>query len=125
MVRPEIGARVSDQRLIARVIDGFDACDALSDFWIMALNMFRQLRFLIRWADDEDALRVSKRCRHFLQIGMILGRVSRSDGIRLAVYVLRWILGVNHQMLHARMIKVKDAGLAMINPNERMIVTGH
>ena len=90
----------------------------------MLVNVFDQLGLGIGRPGDQNRAGVSDRMRNRLEKILILGGVSRADGIGLVVDVPGRIVRTHHQPFDVGRVEVEYAGFVMIDPNDSMKVMG-
>ena len=124
-VRFEVGAGVGNQFLVCRVIDRFDARNMLDEPGLVAMDVFDEFGLGNGRARDQDRMYVCQRCGYGVQVILVLGRMAGADAIRLMMQMLGWIVRMQHELIDAVAIEMKDAGFAMIDPDDGVAVAGH
>jgi len=121
----EIFSGISEERSIARMVDGFHRRNGVHHFGIMAVNMLQQLCLCIGRTGDEDSARAGNRVGDGLQEGLILRGMSAADGARFVMDMFGRIMRVENQLIDFRRAEMEYASFMMIYPDDGMIVFVH
>jgi hypothetical protein len=107
---------------VARMIDGLDAHNGTHQFRNMLANVPDQFGLFVGRPGYEERNRVCNRFGDCLQVGVILRRMSAADRTCLVVDVPSRMIGMQNKPLNIDRCEMKDPGLAMVDPDDGVIV---
>jgi hypothetical protein len=56
---------------------------------------------------------------------LVFRRVAAADAVGLVMNVARRVVGVQDEAIDVRNVEMKDAGFAVVDPNNCVVVAGH
>jgi len=128
-VHPVIGleerSRECEQRAIGWVIKGFHAGNPLGKIWLSSLDIGYELSLGVRWTRDQNRPGLRDRLSHAFEELLIDGRVAAVTGVRFVMNVLIRMAAAHDRAIDFRRVELRHLRLAVIDPNERVIVTTH
>lgn len=113
---------MSDERAIAWMVNGFDAGDQLLSLRIVLLDVLDQLVLPVGRPRDEDGTGIPDRFPNRLKVGVVFCGISAADGIGFVMEVPCRVFRMQNKFLHVRRVEMEDARLAMIDPDDGMMM---
>jgi hypothetical protein len=125
MVGFEMLPRQSDKFAVCQMIETFNPNDLCHQLRVMPRDMLDQLVLGLSGAGNEHRASVVNSLCYVLEITGIDSRVTATDGVGLMMDMARRIVGVNDEPVSFGDIEMKNPGFEVVDPDDRMIVTGH
>lgn len=125
MVCLEMLPREGDQFAIGQMIETFDTNDSGHQLRAMMGDVFDQLGLGLSGAGNQHRAGVGDGQCDFLKVAGIDSRVTAADGVGLMMDMTRRTMRVNDKSANVGDIEMKDPGFQVVEPDDRMIVTGH
>ncbi|MFZ0654190.1 MAG: hypothetical protein WCC54_20185 [Pseudolabrys sp.] len=113
---------MSDKLGIAWMIDRFYPNYCLHHSWIMLMNVLDQLGLGVGWSGNQNRARSCYRFHDGLKVILIFLRMSTPNRVGFMVDVLGWMVWMQHRSLDIRRGQMENAGFAVVDPNDGMIV---
>jgi hypothetical protein len=125
VVRAEEGSAMSQELAVGRVIQRFDTGDPGGKVRFRMLDVIHELRLRVSGARYQYRARRAQGDRHPAQELGIDRRMTAVARVRFVVDVLMRMLAADGLQLALVGVEVKDFRLAMIDPDEGVIVIAH
>jgi len=104
------------------MIDRFHSRDDLHQLWIVLVNVLDQFGLRVCRSGNENRSSVCNRFHDGVKVVVILCGISASDGIGFMMKVSCRMIRMQNESFHVRRAEMENAGFAMINPDDGMIV---
>ena len=109
---------------IAWMVDGFHADDDLHQLRGVLVDVLDQFGLGVGWPGNQNRSSVGDRLSDCPEEVLIFRGVTRTDGVRLVVNVPGRMIRMNHKLFDVGRAEMKDAGLMVVDPNDRVKVMG-
>lgn len=120
--RFKVGSRLCDELLVRRMIRSFYADNVIADYMIVPLDMLHQFEYCRTRSSDEPFLGRLQRIDHFVKKLLVLRRPIAGYVACLVVKVAVVIFAIDFDLIKRVTIGKEDPRLAMIDPNDCMIM---
>jgi len=121
----EEGPGEREQRAVAWVIERFNAGNSLGKMRFDSLDISHELSLGIRWTRDQDRPGLRDGLSHAFEELLIDWRMTAITGISLVMNVLVRMGTAHGCAIDFRRIELKHLRLAVIDPDQCVIVTTH
>jgi hypothetical protein len=125
MVGFEMFPRDSNKFAIGRMIETFNTGDLGHQRWMVTGDVLDQLRLGLGRAGDEHRAGVGNGLRDLRKVAGIDSRMTTADRVGRVMDLTLGILWVNDETIGVGAVEVKYPGFQVVDPDDRMIMTGH
>jgi len=107
------------------MVDGLDCGNPSPELRRAAFDVLEQLGLGVGRSRDQDYAGIANRCGNAFEELLIFRCVSAADDTGFVVQMTGRTIRVHRNSVGLCRIEMKDAGLTMVNPDDRMIVGCH
>jgi hypothetical protein len=107
------------------MIDGLDTRNDVHQSGIVVVDMFNEFSLRVRWAGNENGAHARHRLDDLMKKVLVLRCMSAADAIRFVMDMPGRVLGMQDQPIDVIAPKLKYAGLKVVDPDDRVVVTSH
>ena len=107
------------------MVGGFDAGDPIANLWIVPADVARKLGLGAGGTDDQHFACVADGLHHLRKKFLVRRGMAAADRAGLVMQMARGQMRMQDDLVVARQPDMKDAGLRVVDPDDRVKMGGH